>query len=77
MALRKLILRPLPEPPDQAEDWKGMIDQLLSAPLFQPVRLFILTLNDMRPWWPVLLPLLLWVFASRYRSERARVLAGR
>jgi hypothetical protein len=77
MALRKLILRPLPEPPEQTEDWKSMVDQLLSAPLFQPVRLFILALNDMRPWWPVLLPLLAWIFVSRYRSERARVLAGR
>jgi hypothetical protein len=77
MALRKLILRPLPEPPDQAPDWKATLDQLLSAPLFQPLRLFVLTLNDMRPWWPVLIPLLVLVFWRRYTSERTRMLSLR
>jgi hypothetical protein len=77
MALRKLLMRPLPEPPEQAPGWKELVDQTLSAPMFQPARLFILVLNDMRPWWPVLLPLLLWVFWSKYRGERARFLAER
>jgi hypothetical protein len=31
----------------------------------------------MRPWWPVLFPLLLWIGWRSYQKERARVLVQR
>lgn len=77
MALRRLVLRPLPAPPDQAPAWRSTLDQMLASPLLQPVRLFVVALNDMRPWWPVLFPALLWVFFRTYTRERERVTQGR
>jgi hypothetical protein len=77
MALRKLLTKPLPAPPDQAPGLRSTVDQLFSSPMFLPARLFSDTLLDMRPWWPVLIPLLLLVFTRRYRRERARFLAER
>jgi hypothetical protein len=75
MALRKLLTRPLPEMPSEAPGIRSVVDQALATPQLLPARLFYESLNEMRPWWPVLVPLLLWVFWSRYRRERAKVLA--
>jgi len=76
MALRKLLSRGLPEPPAETPGPRAMIAQALDLPLLAPMRLFWENLRDLRPWWPVLLPLLLWVGWRTYRRERAAVLAN-
>ena len=75
--LRRLLTRGLPEPPDAAPGPAEMLTQILDLPLLAPVRIFWENLNEMRPWWPILLPLLAWVGWRTYRRERARVLARR
>jgi hypothetical protein len=75
MALRKVLTRPLPAPPSEAPGLQSVVDQALATPQFLPVRLFWNNLNELRPWWPVLAPLLLWMFWRKYRRERARFLA--
>jgi hypothetical protein len=71
MTLRKLITRSLPEPPDESPARLSLIEQALAMPPFVPIRLFWDNLREMRPWWPVLLPLMLWVGVRTYRRERA------
>jgi hypothetical protein len=75
--LRRLLAHGLPEPPDAAPGPADMLAQVLDLPLLAPVRIFWESLNEMRPWWPVLLPLLIWVGWRTYRRERAKVLAKR
>jgi hypothetical protein len=77
MALRKLLARGLPEPPAAAPGPADLLAEILNLPLLAPVRLFWEALDDMRPWWPILLPLLAWVGWRTYRRERASVLARR
>ena len=77
MALRKLLARGLPEPPSAAPGPADMLTEILNLPVLAPVRLFWEALDDMRPWWPLLLPLLAWVGWRTYRRERTRVLARR
>ena len=76
MTLRKLIARPLPEPPADSPAQLSLVDQALALPQLVPVRLFWDNLQALRPWWPVLLPLLVWVGVRTYRRERAAVQSG-
>lgn len=77
MALSKLLARRLPEPPAEAPGVQGIIAQALAMPQLVPLREFWQNLAGLRPWWPVLLPLLLWIGWRTYRRERAEVLAQR
>ncbi|HNP72598.1 MAG TPA: hypothetical protein PLO33_11040 [Kouleothrix sp.] len=73
MTLRKLLSQPLPSPPEQAQG--SIVDQALAIPQLAPLRLFLENFRDLQPWWPVLVPLLLWVGLRTYRRERAAALA--
>ena len=76
MTLRKLMSRSLPEPPEEGSGKLSLLDQALAMPQLVPVRMFWDNLREMRPWWPILLPLMLWVGVRTYRRERAAVRAG-
>ena len=41
------------------------------------VRQIIADFEDLRPWWPILIPVLVYVAVTTYRRERAEVLAAR
>jgi hypothetical protein len=77
MALRKLLSRGLPEVPskEEAADVRSLLTQALDVLPIAPVRLFWDSFSEMRPWWPVLLPLLAWVGWRTYQRERAAVLS--
>jgi hypothetical protein len=77
MALQKLLTRGLPEPPAKAPTVADTLSEIYYMPLLAPVRLFWESLYDMRPWWPILFPLLAWVGWRSYRRERTKVLARR
>ena len=77
MTIRKLLARGLPEPPAAAPGPADLLAEILNLPLLAPVRLFWKSLDDMRPWWPILLPLLALFGWSSYWRERSRVLARR
>ena len=74
MALRKLLSQPLPSPPDPGQS--SLAEQALAMPQLAPLRLFWDNFRDLQPWWPVLVPLLLWVGVRAYRRERAAIAAG-
>jgi hypothetical protein len=75
MALRKLFSQGMPEPPPQATSLRDTVAQTLSLPALMPIRLFWDNLRAMRPWWPLLLPLLAWIGWRAYQRER--MLVGR
>jgi hypothetical protein len=77
MALQKLLAGRLPEPPAEAPTVASTLSEIYHMPVLAPVRFFWEALYDMRPWWPVLLPLLAWVGWRNYRRERTKVLARR
>jgi hypothetical protein len=60
---------PVPGPVEQAA-------QLLRLPLL-PLQIFQQNLLAVRPWWPVVLPLLGWAFWRTYERERAEALRAR
>ena len=73
MTLRKLVSQGLPKPPDEAPGGRALLDEALSLPLLAPINLFWRNLRDLRPWWPVLLPLLTWIGWRAYQRERLKV----
>jgi hypothetical protein len=73
MGLTKLVARKLPDP--QEADQRPIAEQLLDTPLLIPVRLFWNNLLEFRPWWPVLIPLLLYVGWRSYQKERHAIKA--
>ncbi len=75
MALRSILKRGLPQPPEDGESL-SLTDQILQHPLMIPVRLYWANLKAMEAWWPILIPVLLWVAYRRYAEER-RELEGR
>ncbi|HEU4323426.1 MAG TPA: hypothetical protein VFS21_09805 [Roseiflexaceae bacterium] len=75
MTLRKLASLRLPEPPEKVPEVRDVLNQAFSLPLLAPIRLFWNSLLEMRDWWPVLLPLLLFTGWRAYRAERRRLLA--
>jgi hypothetical protein len=74
MALRKLLTRPLPELPEEAPGLRSIVEQILATPQLAPLRVVWYNWRDLQPWWPVLLPLLIWVFVRTYQRERAKIL---
>ena len=76
MTLRKLLTRPLPAPPSEAPTANSLVEQFLGLPPLVPLRLFWDSFLELRPWWPVLIPALLWVGIRAYRRERAALREG-
>ena len=69
--LRKLVPSGLSHLPQVASNPRAAIDQALAASPLAPARAFWDSLREMEAWWPVLIPLLLWVFWRTYQRERA------
>jgi hypothetical protein len=76
MAIRRLLSRPLPQPPEDMSGVGGIVQQAIAASPLAPVRAFWDSLRELESWWPLLIPLLLWVFWRTYRRERAAMRAG-
>ena len=73
--LRKLAAGGLPKLSEAAANPGAAIEQAIAASPLAPVQAFWASLREMRAWWPLLIPLLLWAFWRAYRRERANVLA--
>jgi hypothetical protein len=71
MVLRKLASRPLPSLPLALSNPRAAIDQAIAASPLAPARDFWDALRELEDWWPLLIPLLLWVFWRTYQRERA------
>ena len=74
MALHKLASRSLPNLPPAADNPRAAIKQAIADSPLAPARAFWDSLRELEPWWPLLIPLLLWVFWRTYRRERAALL---
>jgi hypothetical protein len=77
MTLRKLLTQRLPEPPAEAPGLADMLAHFWNMPELARVRRFWEALDDMRAWWPIILPLLILVGWRTYRRERRRLRARR
>ena len=75
--LRKLATDSITRLPKAAANPRAALDQAIAASPLAPARAFWTALRDMEDWWPLLIPLLLWVFWRTYRRERADLLASR
>jgi hypothetical protein len=76
MALRTIMaLRRMPAPPEKAPTVREVVDQASRMPGLLPVRLFWDSMQELRSWWPLLLPLLLVTAYRAYRAERRRLIA--
>lgn len=73
MNLQQMITQLRTDPPTKAKDMRELMDEAMTLPLLAPIRLFWENFQSMRPWWPVLIPLLLWVSWRSYRAERKRI----
>lgn len=77
MALKNILVRRQPEPPAEETIPRSLIEKALSQPQLIPIRLFWQNLLTLRPWWPILLPLLCWIGWRTYQKERAMTLTNR
>lgn len=68
MGLQRLVTRNLPDP--AAVEHTSLLEQVLATLLLLPVRLFWNSLLDFRPWWPVLVPWLVFLAVRAYQRER-------
>jgi hypothetical protein len=75
--LRKLATDSITRLPKAATNPRAAIDQAIAASPLAPARAFWGALREMEDWWPILIPLLLWIFWRTYRRERAALLANR
>jgi hypothetical protein len=71
MALRKLIPEGLSRLPQALSSPRAAIDQAIAASPLGPARAFWDALLELEDWWPLLIPLLLWMFWRTYQRERA------
>jgi hypothetical protein len=70
--------QPLPPSAPPTEDFQTVLRQNLDQmPLLRVVKSYLDELTDMRDWWPLVLPLLLWIGWRTYRKERQQVLQER
>ena len=69
--LRKLMAEGLSRLPQAVSNPRAAIDQAIAASPLAPARAFWDALREMEDWWPLLIPLLLWVFWRTYQRERA------
>jgi hypothetical protein len=72
--LRRLVARPLPEPPEAAGP-RAIIEQAIAGSPLAPARAFWDSLRELEDWWAILIPVLIWVFWRTYKRERALALA--
>jgi hypothetical protein len=75
--LRKLIPGGLSRLPQAVSNPRAAIDQAIAASPLAPARAFWDALRELEAWWPLLIPLLLWVFWRTYQRERAALRVGR
>jgi hypothetical protein len=75
--LRKLAAGGLTKLPQVASKPRAAIEQAIAASPLAPARAFWNSLRELEDWWPLLLPLLLWLFWRTYRRERAAFLLAR
>ena len=71
MELRKLVPAGLSRLPQAVSNPRAAIDQAIAASPLAPVRAFWDALVELEDWWPLLIPLLVWVFWRSYQRERA------
>jgi hypothetical protein len=73
--VRNLRRRPEPAPPDPPTTTERLLARLGAPALLaaQAVEDF----RSLRPWWPILIPLLIWEARRTYIRERCKVLAER
>jgi hypothetical protein len=69
--LRKLISGGLSRLPQAVSNPRAAIDQAIAASPLAPARAFWNALLELEDWWPLLIPLLLWIFWRTYQRERA------
>ena len=74
---RKLGSGALARLPQSISNPRAAIDQAIAASPLGPVRTFLDSLRELEDWWPVLLPVLLWVFWRTYQRERAALVVER
>jgi hypothetical protein len=70
---RKLLSGGLARLPQAITNPRAAIDQAIDVSPLAPVRIFWNSLIELEDWWPLLLPVLLWVFWRTYRRERAAI----
>jgi hypothetical protein len=71
-------LRRKPAPPEPAPKEHPLDAALNRLGLPGAVaRGFLHDFQELRPWWPIVIPLMIWVGMRTYRRERALVLAKR
>ena len=75
--LRKLLQGGLSHLPQAISNPRAAVDQAIAASPLAPVRAFWDALRELEAWWPLLIPLLLWVFWRTYQRERAALSVGR
>ena len=71
MVLRKLIPGRLSRLPQAISNPRAAIDKAIAASPLAPAITFWDALRELEDWWPLLLPVLLWVFWRTYQRERA------
>ena len=69
--LRKLVAGGLSRLPQAVSNPRAAIDQAIAASPLAPARAFWDALRELEDWWPLLLPILVWVFWRTYQRERA------
>jgi hypothetical protein len=69
--LRKLVAGGLSRMPQAVSNPRDAIDQAIAASPLAPARAFWDALRELEDWWPLLLPILVWVFLRTYQRERA------
>lgn len=72
MALRSIFSRGLPDYPEEQPTWQTFVQDVLAQPLIAPLKLFWHNFQEARPWWPVIIPLMLWTGWRTYRRERRK-----
>lgn len=65
-------------PPEQAADIRSSVfaaldDKLDHLPFVATIRTFWRNFQEMRDWWPVLIPLMVWVGWRTYHAERREI----
>ena len=73
MLSRKLASRPPSSPPQVVARARAALDQAIVASPLAPAWAFWNSLIELENWWPLLIPLLIWVFWRTYQRERAAV----
>jgi len=71
--LRKLTPASLTKLPQVVADPRAAIDQAIAGSPLARAWIFWSSLIELENWWPLLIPLLIWVFWRTYRRERAAV----